>query len=349
MKVIHFESGLGNQMFNYVEYLIACKTCKDVCVIENILYEIPECNEVISQWNGYELDKIFGIQCPNIRGEFSEGQWEQILKYVRDSGFWNNNWNYAPSIIEGFAQQGVFLENYCSSFGIDGEEGKIGKLKEYMRKNSISWYRCSFLLKKIRLNQALSTKSVQEKSFLKALQTNESVLCGQTLMYQKIGRNIELVEFEIRKAFVFPELEDGKNLNMKSLIDLHESVSIHARRGDFLSRNGILYKGGYFKRAVKYIKKNVKDPIFIFFCDPGSIEWCKENEEIFGLNFKKDTVHFVDWNKAESSFRDMQLMARCKHNIITSSSFGWWAAFLNENPKKITISPDVTINTTTHL
>ena len=68
--------------------------------------------------------------------------------------------------------------------------------------------------------------------------------------------------------------------------------------------------------------------------------WCEENENIFGLNLKKDNVYFVDWNKGEESFRDMQLMAECKHNIFTESTFGFWGAYLNRNPDKITCAPD---------
>ena len=86
----------------------------------------------------------------------------------------------------------------------------------------------------------------------------------------------------------------------------------------------------------------------MFFCDPGSVDWCKENEEIFGLDFSKDIVYFTNWNKGQESFRDMQLMAQCKHQIITNSSFGWWAAFLNTYKNKITCAPDFVINTTNY-
>ena len=78
------------------------------------------------------------------------------------------------------------------------------------------------------------------------------------------------------------------------------------------------------------------------------IEWCKENSRIFGLDYSKDQVYFVDWNIGEDSFRDMQLMTHCKHGIITNSSFGWWGAYLIQNPNKITISPSLEINTTHH-
>ena len=88
------------------------------------------------------------------------------------------------------------------------------------------------------------------------------------------------------------------------------------------------------KTYVKYVKKNVHDPVFFFFTDPGSIEWCKQNQKKFGLNFSKDKVYFIDWNKGLESYRDMQLMTYCKHSIQSYSSFGWWGAYLMKNPNK---------------
>lgn len=106
--------------------------------------------------------------------------------------------------------------------------------------------------------------------------------------------------------------------------------------------NGYCYKYGYFKRAVRYIQERIENPVFYFFTDEKSVGWCQENEQIFGLDFQKDSVHFVDWNKGTDSYRDMQLMAACHHNIFTESSFGFWGAYLNEHPDKITCSPDPT-------
>ena len=144
----------------------------------------------------------------------------------------------------------------------------------------------------------------------------------------------------MREAFRFPEIKDKKNREILELIHSTNSVAIHARRSDMHFVNGDCYKFGFFKRAVKYIKRNVENPVFFFFCDEKSTGWCEKNEKIFGLDFSRDKVYFVDWNNGNDSFRDMQLMAECKHNIFTQSSFGFWGAYLNRNPQKITCAPD---------
>lgn len=132
---------------------------------------------------------------------------------------------------------------------------------------------------------------------------------------------------------------------MQTYLQHTNSVAIHARRGDLLGCNGHLYKYGYFKRAIRFIRQKVENPVFVFFCDSDSLTWCENNLSLFGLR-TWDTIRFVHWNKGTESYMDMQLMTQCKHAIITFSSFGWWGAYLNQNPEKITISPDPDINTT---
>lgn len=47
----------------------------------------------------------------------------------------------------------------------------------------------------------------------------------------------------------------------------------------------------------------------------------------------------MDWNKGKDSFRDMQLMSLCNHNVVANSSFSWWGAWLNRHEDKIVIAP----------
>ena len=68
------------------------------------------------------------------------------------------------------------------------------------------------------------------------------------------------------------------------------------------------------------------------------MEWVKENIQI------NSRVFYVDINSGDDSYKDMQLMSKCKHNIIANSSFSWWGAWLNENKNKIVVAPKKWVN-----
>lgn len=349
MKIIHIESGLGNQMLSYCEYLAIKKmNPNDDCYIETMVYDISECNETICQWYGYELDKIFGINAPNVKSLFDDITWESIMQDVKNSEFWKKNWNWPVYITNALNKSGL---NLINTYG-DREEMALKKKLSFKNKLKIIRFdqsRLGALLRGYynRLTESKRIASVDQRKYV-FVKSDDNLLTGQRLCLKYRENGIELIRDEIQKSFVFPPLQDEKSRKFAEYLDSCNSVFIHARRGDMLSSNGWCYKYGYFRRAVKYIKKHVEDPVFVFFTNTGSIEWCKENERIFGLDFEKDYVFFVDWNTGEKSFRDMQLMAHCKHGIITNSTFGWWGAYFISNPNKITISPDIYTNTTHH-
>ena len=70
--------------------------------------------------------------------------------------------------------------------------------------------------------------------------------------------------------------------------------------------------------------------VFLVFSDnKDDITWCKEN--IVGDR------HYYSENHTD--LVDLSIMQRCDHNIISNSSFSWWAAWLNQNPDKRIIAP----------
>lgn len=53
-------------------------------------------------------------------------------------------------------------------------------------------------------------------------------------------------------------------------------------------------------------------------------KWAKKN-----VIFIENEPHYIDF----------YILSMCKHNIITNSTFGWWSAWLNQNPDKIVVRP----------
>ena len=153
--------------------------------------------------------------------------------------------------------------------------------------------------------------------------------------YWQSPKYFNSIETLIRKEFTFQKPLDSKNLEILNLIKNTISVSIHIRRTDFQIINSNDIHGfcslEYYDEAINYIHTNVLMSKFFIFSD--DINWAKENLKV-PMN-----SYFVSGNTGEKSYIDMQLMSNCNHNIIANSSFSWWGAWLNSNPKKIVIAP----------
>lgn len=138
--------------------------------------------------------------------------------------------------------------------------------------------------------------------------------------------------------FRFQYPQDSENEKLSDKIRAYESVSLHVRRGDYVNNAETLEKHGvcdldYYYRAVAYVGERMSDPSFFIFSDDP--DWAKENLKI------DYPVTFISNNDASKNYEDLRLMSQCKHNIIANSSFSWWGAWLNENPRKIVIAPQV--------
>lgn len=144
--------------------------------------------------------------------------------------------------------------------------------------------------------------------------------------------NYDSIIDTLREELSFPVLDDVKNKNVLNNIRIKNSVSIHVRKGDYEKYNLDILGIDYYKRAIEIISSKVENPYFFIFSDDSL--YIRTN-----FTFLKDSYEIIDWNKNINSYKDMQLMSECKHNIIANSTFSYWAAYLNKNVNKIVIRP----------
>lgn len=146
------------------------------------------------------------------------------------------------------------------------------------------------------------------------------------------------IEDVIRNDFSFKNKLTNENLAWQHQIENSNAVSIHFRRGDYITLKQNVNKFAqipfsYYQNAIQHIAEKIENPVFFIFTD--DVHWIKSN---FTTEFPYYIVE--NNNTATTNYLDMQLMSKCKHNIICNSTFSWWAAWLNANKNKIVIAPN---------
>lgn len=142
----------------------------------------------------------------------------------------------------------------------------------------------------------------------------------------------------IREDFEFKYPIPEQSLQLAKKISETNSICVNIRRGDFVNNelHGVLGLD-YYQDAERIITNKIKQPAYFIFSD--DIYWCKNN-----ISFEAPT-EFIEHIHAGKKFNTyLQLMILCNHFIIPNSSFGWWAAWLNNNPSKIVIAPQKWFN-----
>lgn len=140
---------------------------------------------------------------------------------------------------------------------------------------------------------------------------------------------------ELRKKLIFPKSENPANSKMEEKMRSCNAVSIHLRRGDYMTpENNKLFGGicteGYYEQALTYMKEKVKNARFFVFSDDPAYAREKYSGEEYTI---------VDINHGKDSFFDIYLMSCCKHHICANSTFSFWGARLNSYNEKIMVRP----------
>ena len=139
----------------------------------------------------------------------------------------------------------------------------------------------------------------------------------------------------LQKKLQFPVSNNPKNHKMKEKMDSCNAVSIHLRRGDYLTLENNRMFGGicteeYYEQALAYVKERVQDASFFVFSDDPA--YAREK-------YKGEEYTVVDINHGRDSFFDVYLMSCCKHHICANSTFSFWGARLNPDCEKIMVRP----------
>ena len=307
MIVVRITSGLGNQMYQYNFYRYLKERYPNTRVLCDLSWF-----KVNNDHHGYELERLF----KHDESDFCIDK-ASALDVRKASG------QYPPLL-----------------------SGKLGKLVWFFEGPVNRILREKFLSQRDieyvdQLNGDISnTDSIDENGVRINLFYEYVNHLDESKNHYFIGFFIEerYVEGRIRslkKELVFPKLTDEENVKLSQDIQSCEAVSIHVRRGDYLSSTySSQFKclgREYYEKAVDLIKEKIPKPRFYIFSDDA--EYIKEAFEWL------DNKVIVDINHGDDSYKDMQLMSLCKANIIANSTFSQWGAILNKNDDAIVIYP----------
>ena len=141
------------------------------------------------------------------------------------------------------------------------------------------------------------------------------------------------------------------------------SVSLHVRRGDYLTpENQKLYGGictdAYYIEGIRQMRERFPGCRFFLFTNDRA--WavqqsaeavCQEAEAekpsgYAECLFSAADITWIDLQGGDNDYAEFVLMSRCKHHILANSSFSWWASYLNKNPGKTVLAPQRWLNGT---
>ena len=141
------------------------------------------------------------------------------------------------------------------------------------------------------------------------------------------------------KEFTPKQPESKKNIFLYDVIKSKESVCVSVRVWNEIANNEELVKQrdvctkDYYLKAIAKLLELKKDAVFIIFSN--DIAFVKKNHLFSSIN---NPVYYEDGT--DDVYEKLRLMYSCKHFIISTSTFSWWAQYLSRNPQKIVISPD---------
>lgn len=141
--------------------------------------------------------------------------------------------------------------------------------------------------------------------------------------YYQSERYFKKFEKQIREDLTFKKyIVDSAQHEIDKYPSNKPLVSVHVRRGDYLTVHNGLFHTPCSKKYYREAMDMFEDVNFLVFSD--DYPWCKEN--IVGKN--------ILYSEGGSAIIDFAMITLCDHHILANSSFSWWSAWLNKNTDK---------------
>jgi hypothetical protein len=135
---------------------------------------------------------------------------------------------------------------------------------------------------------------------------------------------------EIRKDLEINEKLSEHIYELVQEINANISVCVHIRRGDYIGSPYEVCTKEYYLNAINEVKKSDPNAIFYIFSDDP--QWVKNNMP------DEQCIRIQENNEA---YIDLFVMSKCKHFIISNSTFSWWAQYLGNYDKKKVYAPQI--------
>lgn len=113
-----------------------------------------------------------------------------------------------------------------------------------------------------------------------------------------------------------------------------KTCALHFRAGD--SPLLTPERFDYCKQAMKMMIKRIPDVQIIVFTD----NYCRVKETFDAFEIRN--LIYIHELAEKSDIDEFFLLSACQNQIVSNSTYSWWAAYLNSNPEKIVIAPFTT-------
>ena len=295
--------------------------------------------------------------------QLAGGLGNQMFQYALYLQFQNLHKEVKIDDVAGFVEDEK-RDPSLSAFGITYQKADPKEIEEMLDASLLFWHRVRRKL----FGRKRKSYFEADKRFKPEIFTWDDIYLEgywQTEKYFEAVADQVRAAFDVDRLLMVQQAEDmakaGRTKQQTKVqtylrqITQTQSVSLHIRRGDYLTPENQALFGGIcteasYKEAVRLMREQY--PGCRFFLFTNDKEWAKERftddkggrtTETALADGEPADVIVVDLPEG-SDHEEFALMSKCKHHILANSSFSWWASYLNQNPGKTVLAPPKWLN-----